>query len=91
MPQMSKGGIRLALPSPSRARTVLEARDWTHIQMYAEDWPPYAYQNSTTMELAGIGKDIADGLTASCSRGGSDYLARLLDCRRLPSNPAPPR
>ena len=56
----------LALPSPSKVRTalVLEAR---HCQMYAQDWPPYAYQNSTTMELSGIGKDIADGLTATCA------------------------
>ena len=30
------------------------------------DWPPYAYKNTTTGELAGFGKDIADGLTATC-------------------------
>ncbi|CAE7395711.1 MCAT [Symbiodinium natans] len=30
------------------------------------DWPPYAYKNTTTGELAGIGKDIADGMSALC-------------------------
>ena len=30
------------------------------------DFPPYAYRNSTTGELAGFGKDIADGMTALC-------------------------
>ena len=49
--------------------------------MYAEDWPPYAYQNSTTMELAGIGKDIADGLTASCSNLTIEVVqTNWLDC-----------
>lgn len=31
------------------------------------DYPPYAYKNATTGELEGVGKDIADGMTALCS------------------------
>jgi hypothetical protein len=31
------------------------------------DYPPYAYQDSTTGELTGMGKDIADGMTAATS------------------------
>lgn len=27
------------------------------------DWPPFAYKNSTTNELMGLGKDIADGMS----------------------------
>jgi len=30
------------------------------------DYPPYAFKNETTGELAGFGKDIADGMTAMC-------------------------
>lgn len=30
------------------------------------DWPQYAYKNTTTGQLVGIGKDIADGVTALC-------------------------
>ena len=30
------------------------------------NWPPYAYINETTGQLAGFGKDIADGMTALC-------------------------
>jgi len=32
-----------------------------------DNYPPYAYRNATTGELAGFGKDIADGLTATCT------------------------
>ena len=31
------------------------------------DYPPYACKNTTTGELEGVGKDIADGMTALCS------------------------
>lgn len=42
------------------------AHAWTFKFGMDIDWKPYAWQNATTMELMGIGKDIADGMTAHC-------------------------
>ncbi|OLQ14905.1 Malonyl-CoA-acyl carrier protein transacylase, mitochondrial [Symbiodinium microadriaticum] len=66
---------RQPLPFPSEASFLRgmsfaslagAAHAWTFKFGMDIDWKPYAWQNATTMELMGIGKDIADGMTAHC-------------------------